>query len=175
MPRRMTKYQLLGKTAMNIRHLLSITVCLLCAALAGRADASEVLYDGTGFLTGQQSFVQSFNITGPGTLTVSLTNVDWPQQLSSLDMVLSSTGGSLLGPEMGAGTDSFHVDSGLVFAQWFGTAQGPLDTGVYSLKVQFLPAGTAVPLPASIALFLSGLGVLVWQRRDRRMATAQSI
>lgn len=159
---------------MNIRHLLSITICILCAALAGRAGAAEVLYDGAGFLTGQQSFVQSFNITGPGTLTVSLTNVDWPQQLSSLNMVLSSTGGSLLGPEMGAGTDSFHVDSGLVYAQWFGTAQGPLDTGLYSLNVQFLPTATPVPLPASIALFLSGLGLLVWQRRDQRVASAQS-
>ena len=157
MPRRMTtNINILGKTAMNIRHLLSITTCILCAALAGRAGAAEVLYDGSGFLNGQQSFVQSFNITGPGTLTVSLTNVDWPQQLSSLNMVLSSTGGSLLGPEMGAGTDSFHVDSGLVYAQWFGTAQGPLDTGLYSLNVQFLPTATPVPLPASIALFAVG-------------------
>jgi hypothetical protein len=158
---------------MNIRHLLSITACILCAALAGRADASEVLYDGTGFLTGQQSFVQSFNIAGPGTLTVSLSNVDWPVQLSSLDMVLSSTGGSLLGPEMGAGTESFDVGSGLLFAQWFGTAQGPLDTGVYSLKVLFQPSVVApVPLPASMALLLSGLALLVWQRRDRRAGAA---
>jgi len=155
---------------MNVRYLLSITACIACAALAGRANASEVLYDGSGFLTGQQSFVQSFDITGPGTLTVSLSNVAWPEQLSNLDMVLSSTGGSLLGPEMGAGTESFHVDSGTVYAQWFGTAQGPLDVGVYSLKVQFQPGTTAVPLPASIVVLLSGLGLLVWQRRDRRLA-----
>jgi hypothetical protein len=159
---------------MNIRHFPSFAACVLCTTLAGHANASEVLYDGTGFLTGQQSFVQSFNISGPGTLTVSLSNVDWPAQLASLDMVLSSTGGSLLGPEMGAGTDSFHVDSGLIFAQWFGTAQGPLNTGVYSLNIQFQPGATAVPLPASIALLLSGLGILAWQRRDRRLDSAHS-
>jgi hypothetical protein len=98
---------------------------------------------------------------------VSLTNVDWPQQLASLNLVLSSGSGSLLGPEMGAGSDTFHVGSGLVYAQWFGTAQGPLDTGVYSLNVEFLPNALPVPLPASIALLLSGLALLAWQRRDR--------
>lgn len=159
---------------MHIRHLLSITACILCAALAGRAHASEVLFDSTGFVMGQQSFVQSFNITGPGTLTVSLSNVDWPQTLSSLDVLLSSTGGSPLGPEMGAGTESFHVDGGLLFAQWFGKAQGALDVGVYSMKIQFQPGATTVPLPASIALLLSGLGILVWQRRERSVVGTQS-
>jgi hypothetical protein len=158
---------------MNIRHLLSLMVCLLGAATVQPAAASEVLYDNSGFLSGQQSFVQSFNITGPGTLTVSLTNVDWPQQLASLNMVLSSGSGGLLGPEMGAGTDSFHVDGGLIFAQWFGTAQGPLDTGVFSLKVQFLPNALPVPLPASMALLLSGLILLIWQRRYQGAALAR--
>jgi hypothetical protein len=152
---------------MNIRHFLGLMVCLLGASAARTAAASEVLYDSSGFLSGQQSFVQSFNITGPGTLTVTLGNVDWPQQLASLDMVLSSGSGGLLGPEMGAGTDSFHVNGGLVYAQWFGTAQGPLDTGLYSLNVQFLPSALPVPLPASIALLLSGLGLLAWQRRGQ--------
>jgi hypothetical protein len=152
---------------MNIRHLLCTIAFLISAAAVRPAGASEVLYNNSGFLTGQQSFVQSFNITGPGTLSVSLTNVDWPQQLASLNLVLSSGSGSLLGPEMGAGSDSFHVGSGMVYAQWFGTAQGPLDTGVYSLNVEFLPNALPVPLPASIALLLSGLALLAWQRRDR--------
>lgn len=152
---------------MNIRHFLGLMVCLLGASGARTAGASEVLYDSSGFLSGRQSFVQSFNITGPGTLTVTLGNVDWPQQLASLNMVLSSGSGSLLGPEMGAGTDSFHVNGGLVYAQWFGTAQGPLDTGLYSLNVRFLPNALPVPLPASIALLLSGLGLLAWQRRGQ--------
>jgi hypothetical protein len=160
---------------MNIRHLLGLAVCLLGAAGARTAAASEVLYDKSGFLSGQQSFVQALNITGPGTLTVTLTNDVWPQQLASLNMVLSSGNGSLLGPEMGAGSDSFHVNGGLVYAQWFGTAQGPLDMGLYSLNVQFTPSGALpVPLPASLALLLSGLGVLFWQRRARGDAAVRS-
>ena len=154
---------------MNIRHLLGLTVCLLGAAAARTAAASEVLYDGSGFLSGQQSFVQSFNITGPGTLTVSLTNVDWPQQLASLNMVLSSGSGSLLGPEMGAGTDSFHVDGGLVYAQWFGTAQGPLDTGLYSLNVQFMPSVRCrCRCRRRSRCCCPGWALLAWQRRGRR-------
>jgi hypothetical protein len=33
------------------------------------------------------------------------------------------------------------------------------------MNIQFVPAGTAVPLPYSIALLASGLVLLLWQRR----------
>jgi hypothetical protein len=153
---------------MKFRNILSAGVALLAVmAGAGSADASQVLYAGSGFLIGQQSFVQSFNIPGPGTLTVTLSNVPWPEQLASLDMVLGTANG-LLGPEMGAGTETFDVTSGRYFLQWFGTAQGPLDAGVYSMDIVFQPSGvTPVPLPASIALLASGLILLGWQRRYR--------
>jgi LPXTG-motif cell wall-anchored protein len=70
---------------------------------------------------------------------------------------------------MGAGTSSYKVAAGNVYTQWFGTAQGPLDAGVYSLEIQFSPSagGSQVPLPTSVGLLLSGLGLLVWQRRTR--------
>lgn len=154
---------------MNIRNLLFTGICVAAAVVASeQSRAAEVLYNGSGFLTGQQSFVESFNISGPGTLTVSLSNVAWPEALASLNMTLSSASGGLLGPEMGAGTDTFKVTEGMVFAQWFGTAQGPLDAGVYSMNIQFQPSGlTLVPLPTSIALLASGLVLLAWQRRRR--------
>jgi hypothetical protein len=139
--------------------------CLIGWLAAGNASASEVLYSGTGFVSGQEFFTDAFQVSGPGTLTVSLTNVAWPEQLASLNMVVGTTSG-LLGPEMGAGTQTFDIKgAGMVYADWFGTAQGPLDTGVYSMNVQFVPAGTAVPLPYSIALLASGLLLLLWQRR----------
>jgi hypothetical protein len=139
-----------------------------------RAEAAEVLYDGSGFLQGTQSFVQSFNISTPGTLTVTLSNVAWPEQLASLNLLLTTDKG-VLGPEMGAGTSTFDIQGGVdVFAQWFGTAQGPLNTGVYSMLIEFQPtAGVPVPLPTSIALLLSGLSLLIWQRRTRDAAPGQ--
>ncbi len=151
---------------MNIRNILCTAMCLIGAfAVASKAGAAEVLYDQSGFVAGQQSFVLSFDLPDPGMLTVSLANVAWPQQLASLDMVLSSASG-MLAPELGVGTETFKVKGGMVYDQWFGTAQGPLDLCVYSMKVQYQP--NVVPLPASIALFASGLLLLAWQRRQRK-------
>jgi hypothetical protein len=137
-------------------------------AAVGSASAAEVMYDGAGFVRGQQSGVESFSVSGPGTLTVQLSNVAWPVSLASVNAVISTASG-LLGPEMGEGTESFQLTTGgEVFAQWFGTAQGPLDVGVYGLKIEFQPGGALpVPLPTSIDLLACGLALLIWQRRHR--------
>jgi MYXO-CTERM domain-containing protein len=155
---------------MKIQYVLSLIICMagLLAASARPADASEILYDSSGFVRGQQSMEQSFVVSGPGTLTITLSNVDWPQSLASLNLLVSSTQG-LLGPEMGAGTAAFKFSGGDIFAQWFGTAQGPLNTGVYGLEVVWNSASTTapVPLPTSFALLLAGLLLLFWHRRGR--------
>jgi hypothetical protein len=161
---------------MKIQHVLSLIICMsgLLAASVRPADASEVLYDGSGFLRGQQSMEQTFVVNGPGTLTITLSNVNWPQSLASLNLLVSSTQG-LLGPEMGAGTATFNVTGGDVFAQWFGTAQGPLNTGVYGLEVVWNSATAApVPLPTSFALLFTGLLLLLWHHRGRTRLTPQS-
>lgn len=155
-------------------HIVCSACLVFIAALTGvqPAAAAEVLYDNAGFVQGQQSFVQSFNITGPGTLTVTMSNIAWPQPLANLDVMLGTSSG-LLGPEMGVGSETFNVNSGVIFAQWFGTAQGPLQLGVYSLQVLFQPSPTAVPLPASFVVLASGLLLLAWLRRRRESSLAR--
>jgi hypothetical protein len=155
----------------NSKFLWALILGLGIGALPmSRATADTVLYDGSGFLTGTESFSQTFNLTAPGTLTVTLSNVAWPQQLASLNFLLSSANGTM-GPEMGAGTYTFAVlAGGNVFAQWFGTAQGPLNAGVYSLKIDFAPSAVPVPLPTSVVLLMSGLALLLWQRRQNMEA-----
>ncbi len=151
----------------NWKIVLIGIVSAVTLAAVGPAGAAEVVYDGAGFVRGQESGIESFSVSGPGTLTVQLSNVAWPVSLSSLNAVVSTTSG-LLGPEMGEGTQSFRLTAGgEIFAQWFGTAQGPLDAGVYAMKIEFQPSGMPVPLPTSIALLVSGLALLGWQRRRR--------
>ena len=134
---------------MNIRQMVMMGVFGAGAlAAAGSAGAAEVMYDGAGFIRGQQAGMESFNVSGPGTLTVQLTNVAWPVALGSLNAVISSASG-LLGPEMGEGTQSFQLmTGGEIFAQWFGTAQGPLDAGMFTMNIDFKPSGVA---PVNVA------------------------
>ncbi len=148
-----------------------LTAFVVLAVSTQFVRASQVIYDGVGFLVGTQSFEDTFSLSGPGTLSVTLTDFDWPSPLSSLDMVVSTAQGAL-GPESGAGTVNYQISNpSTVSAQWFGTAAGPLDTGLVGLEVQFTPSATTVPLPTSIVLLLSGLAFLVWQRRMRPAAS----
>ena len=57
---------------MKLRNILSAGVALVALmAGIGSADAAQVLYAGSGFMVGQQSFEDSFSVSGPGTLTVT--------------------------------------------------------------------------------------------------------
>jgi hypothetical protein len=165
--------------------LTALLAGLIWMVSSAGARADSVLLDQSGFIVGTQSFVKSFYISQPGTLVVTLSNVDWPAPLASLSMLVTSTGGAL-SPELGLGvgagtaraaasasatgdTERFQVGPGMVYTQWYGSAQGALDAGVYGMKVDFIPAGqTVVPLPRSIALLLSGLALLPLLGRGRR-------
>jgi hypothetical protein len=142
----------------------------------GRAHADTVLFDSSGFIRGTQAFTDTFNLTAPGTLTVTLTNVAWPAQLASLNFLLSSDQG-VMGKEVGSGKYSFDIKTGgNVFAQWFGTAQGPLNAGVYSLRIDFHPLGeTAVPIPPSLLLLGSGLVFLWFRLRQQKRWVAGAL
>jgi hypothetical protein len=124
------------------------------------------MYDGISLFSGQQSFMESFNLATSGTLTFSLSNIPWLDTVSNLSGFLSTTSGQI-GSTIGAGTESLSVGPGTYYAHWFGDASGAYNLGVVGLKIDFQPNGvTAVPLPTTLVLMLSGLGLLFgWQRR----------
>jgi hypothetical protein len=150
------------------RHILGALggIMMLGLAVSGVSRADEVIYDGSAFITGTVSNAETFNLISAGTLTVTLTNQTWPVQLANLSLSVSTANGPV-GPSMAPGTETFQVGAGLITAQWFGTAQGSLDTGVYSLSIDFAPTIAPVPLPASAGLLLSGLCLLLFQRRSK--------
>lgn len=160
--------------AVQIRRLFASIVMGIGAWVLpfGLAQASTVLYSGAGFIQGAQSFVQSFDITTPGTITVTLSNIPWLDTISGLNCFLT-TASRPLGPSldvgtqsMSVGTQSISVAPGMIYAHWFGDANGTYGLGVYGMKITFQPSGSIVALPDSLILLLSGLGVLLgWQRR----------
>jgi hypothetical protein len=154
---------------MKSRQFLSASLLMLVvwALPITPARADSVLYDSTSLVQGQQSFVQSFNIATPGTLTVTLSTIPWLDAISNLTCFLSTTAG-MVGKTMGSGTESIDITSGTIYAHWFGDAQGTYNIGALGIKIAFQPSNvTPVPLPASFVLLLSGLGILLsWQRRE---------
>jgi hypothetical protein len=153
---------------MNLRRLLSASMLLLAAWIvptqAVRADS--LIYDGISLFSGQQSFTESFNLTTAGTLTFALSNIPFLDTVSNLSGFLSSTSGQI-GNTIGEGSESVSVGAGTYYAHWFGDAQGTYNLGVVGLKISFQPGSvTAVPLPTTLLLMLSGLGLLFgWQSR----------
>jgi len=131
------------------------------------ASADTVLYDSSGFIQGQESFVQSFDITTAGTLTVSLSDIPWLDTISNLNFFLTTASGTV-GASTGAGTESVSVGPGLVYAHWYGDAAGTFGVGAYGIKLTFQPNGSPVPIPGTLILLLSGVGLLFAMRYRRR-------
>jgi hypothetical protein len=159
------------------RTVLAAGVSLVALTMSGHAQAgSQVLVSQTSLVTGTQSSVQEFTVTTPGTLSVNLQNLDWPDPLSSLNFT-ATTGNSVLADFSVQASDPFTMTlgPGTYFANTTGTAGGPLDLGLYSLSISFTP--NAVPLPPSGRLLLGGLALgmallFVQQRRVRWAAAA---
>jgi|GEM_PF-1095865 hypothetical protein len=132
--------------------------------IAAPCRADSILYDDAGFIQGQQSFVQAFDITTPGTVTVTLSDVPWLDTIADLTCFLSTSSG-LLGASMGPGSESISVRPGMIYAHWYGDADGAFGLGVYGIKITFQPASMpSVPLSPSITMLLIGLALL-WSFR----------
>jgi len=151
---------------MKLRHWLQVSALLgVSWVLSPTSARAETLYNGTTLVQGQESFVQSFNVTTPGTFTVTLSAIPWLDSISDLNSFVTTSSG-VVGSSSGTGTESFDVSAGTVYAHWFGSAQGSYNIGALGVNIQFQPSATAVALPTSFILLLSGLGLLFgWQNR----------
>jgi hypothetical protein len=153
---------------MKLRHFLTAgTLAATCWAIPAASVQAATLYNTTNLVQGQESFVQSFNVTSPGTLTVTLTQIPWLDTVSGLTSFTSTSAG-VLGSSTGAGTENIDITgAGTIYEHWFGTAAGTYNIGAVGIDVTFQPSSVAaVALPTSFIMLLSGLGILFgWQSR----------
>jgi hypothetical protein len=159
---------------MQLRYFLLAAAATLLAGLTPSARADSVLYSDAGFIEGNQAFVQPLDITQAGTLTISLSNVPWLDTISDLSFFVTTSSG-VVGGWQSDGTESMRVAPGMIYTHWFGEADGKYGVGAYSLKIMFQPGTvSAVPLPGSLTLLLSviGLGVVARWRRLAGSAVA---
>jgi hypothetical protein len=154
-----------------------IALAALLYLLSPAARADMLLLGNTTLVTGTESATYSFTAPGPGTVTAELTNLDWPQTLSSLSFMASSQGqvlASLSDPSQLTALTStqamtFQVGhAGTYFANVTATPGSPLGIGVYSLSLHFSNGSSAVPLPSSGWLLAGALALIfgfLWRRR----------
>jgi hypothetical protein len=144
-------------------------------SLPARADM--FLLGDTTMVTGTESATFSFTTPGAGTVTAQLTNLNWPQVLSSLSFMASSPSQVLASwsdpTQPGTGTQTqtltFQVaHPGTYFANVTAQAGGPLDIGVYSFSLHFSNGASPVPLPASGWLLAAAVIVLLGMLRSWR-------
>jgi hypothetical protein len=168
-----TQHKGAGARRPSLAKLAGWAALLAWSVVASLAHADSVLVSDTSLVSGSQSTVFAFQAPGAGTVTAEVTNVDWPQLLSSLSFVATSANQTMTSwsdpATQTSATLSFQVmGSGNYFADITASAGGPLDLGVYSLMITFTPAASPVPLPAAGWLLLSGaLALVAWLRLRR--------
>jgi hypothetical protein len=145
----------------TLRGMLGLLLLVLGAARS--ADAATIMLEQSGLIGGTQTVVTPLIIPGAGTLQVTLTDLAWPTRLTNLSFALSDAS-SVLGRMTAPGMQNFTVGGAAsLYAHVYGTAAGPLDLGLYSLRVQFTP----VPLPSAAVLLLAGVGLFGAMRSPR--------
>ncbi len=154
-----------GRRTLPLAVAAALGPLLGLALVPGRAAAEsiapEMLLQQSTLVINQQSNSYAVTAPGPGTLMVQLSDVEWPTLLQSLNLSVDSPTQVLGSLAVTGGLDLTLASGGTYYADVTGQASAPLDVGVYSLEVQFLPQGaTAVALPASLILLLSGIATL---------------
>jgi hypothetical protein len=154
---------------------LFVAAAAISGFCSGNARAETVIYNSASLIQGEGAFTDTFQVTTPGTLTLTLTNIPWLDTVSNLNAFVSTSSGMLKGLA-GTGSETMELGPGTYYAHWFGDAQGTFNEGVLGVNIEFQPSVTTVPLPAAWLLLLCGLGMLAgWPRLPSAAGAASRI
>ncbi len=152
-------------TSQRTTHVVYAVLLTLIGACSRPARADQVLLEATPLVQGSLASVTSLDVSGPGTVTVTLSDLGWPDKLASLTFAATTPTG-VLATLSGAGRISFTVSTAGIYDAVVGAVASPgfLGLGWYSLCITFAPS---VPLPGGGWLLLSALAAcaLLWRGR----------
>ena len=144
-----------------MKRKLSTTagMLLILMMLASGVQAATVL-DNVAFISGRETQMTEFEIMDGGLFKATLTDLEFLSPFDVLALAIT-TGPDVVGTLVGTGMFTFTADPGIFVANVLGIAGGVSDLSLYRVQV------SAVPIPAPVLLFASGLITLVALRRRR--------
>ena len=135
---------------------------------AGNSWASTVVYDKVELFQTGTFFTNTFEVFDAGSYMATLTDFEFPVPMIATGMSVTTTT-DLLGGLLAPGSFNFDATPGNYFVSFFGFADMSVpQLGQYGIEISQVPA--AVPVPAAVWLFGSGLLGLVGMTRRKKVA-----
>ena len=141
----------------GVRRSFALSAMLLGATLSGATHAETLVNRSEiASLTGQP-LVEALNIGDAGKVTVTVSEMAWPQKLANLSFAITDAHG-VLDKLTSAGTLEFETAGPMtLFVCVYAMPSATVAFGAFHLSISHMAVPPAVPLPGAGWLLLSGI------------------